>query len=60
MQWQAPEFTEIEMNAEIGAYTRDPEPANDPVAAALGTHAHATEPRGVPGQPDTEAASSRG
>lgn len=24
MPWQAPQFTEIDMNAEIGAYQRDP------------------------------------
>jgi hypothetical protein len=43
--WQSPQFTEIDMNAEIGAYQRDPggadhDPAHGPVP--LPAEAHTT------------------
>jgi hypothetical protein len=31
--WQAPQYTEIDMNAEIGAYQRDPLPDAEPLTA---------------------------
>jgi hypothetical protein len=58
MQWQAPEFTEIEMNAEIGAYTREPEPASEPTAETADPQA-APRPA-ADAQSNGGAASSRG
>jgi hypothetical protein len=50
MEWKAPEFTEIEMNAEIGAYQRDDTPACDLEAAKAMPGATVT-PQSIPDPP---------
>lgn len=60
--WQAPEFTEIEMNAEIGAYQRDPlqEPLPEPRPLPRQAPAAATARRAVSARTAAEAPSQRG
>jgi hypothetical protein len=56
--WQAPEFTEIDMNAEIGAYQRDPAQAPIPTRLPLPGQATAAAegapPTAAPDRPDAK------
>ena len=49
MSWEAPTFAEIRMDAEIGSYQDDFDPARDEPAFVTSSSGQARQPRELPG-----------